>query len=421
MNEPECIAPFRDWVKYHGAWIHPALRFVSDDSGMSVVTVEDLAADTPVLSCPFHLVITPQSAKAAMKGAFGDLLDTRLDYLNERQLVVTYILMHFLNHKTEYFKHGPYLKTLPGSSRLFTPLYFNPEETKLLGGSNVALETKRREEIWKRELNAAWPVFQRIFGAHLVFTGTYWEKVCTWITSRSFPSSLLSTNNPNTTSSDSVPVLLPVLDCMNHKRAHPVTWLTSTKLLPEALATGANENGPYINLVHHPTLEAGLQVFNNYGPKGNAEFLLGYGFTLPNNPSDTIFLSIPQGQLHEVGREAEGIIPIWNEVRERMGIRREDTNWRSVMDVAQGLSDMVLAKMDVHDVVEDDIDMEEVRPLVRGYINNYMDGQRDILQSMYDFCERMRSRAREEARAAGVDLAEDEFDAGDEEVYQEVA
>jgi hypothetical protein len=33
-------------------------------------------------------------------------------------------------------------------------------------------------------------------------------------------------------------------------------------------------------------------VFNNYGPKSNEELLLGYGFTLPNNPDDVVTLKL---------------------------------------------------------------------------------------------------------------------------------
>ena len=37
---------------------------------------------------------------------------------------------------------------------------------------------------------------------------------------------------------------------------------------------------------------AGSQVFNNYGPKSNEEFLLGYGFVIDPNPDDTVILRL---------------------------------------------------------------------------------------------------------------------------------
>ena len=38
------------------------------------------------------------------------------------------------------------------------------------------------------------------------------------------------------------------------------------------------------------TLDAGREVFNNYGPKSNEELLMGYGFTLEDNQADTFGL-----------------------------------------------------------------------------------------------------------------------------------
>jgi len=207
-------------------------------------------------------------------------------------------------------------------------------------------------------------------------------------------------------------VLVPVIDCLNHKRAQPVTWQTSRTLLSQARAEGAVENGPYVSLVHHSALAAGLQVFNNYGPKPNAELLLGFGFTIPNNPEDNMLLLLAKGKRYELGREARGVIPLWTEVKRRID-PTDEGDWKSVMDASQALADMILAKLDNLDVGsdEDDADDDEnVRPLVRGYIKNYMDGQREILESVYDFCQQMQRQAVEQAKKDGVELPEDIFD-----------
>ena len=99
----------------------------------------------------------------------------------------------------------------------------------------------------------------------------------TVITSRAFPSRLVSqigekgvnpvdipSDDPSGPSSASDPVLIPVLDMLNHKPNHPVTWLISDngiQFIPE-IEVGANE-----------------EVFNNYGYKGNEECTLH-----PKNP-----------------------------------------------------------------------------------------------------------------------------------------
>jgi hypothetical protein len=108
----------------------------------------------------------------------------------------------------------------------------------------------------------------------------------TYISSRAFPSSLLDPSasttpiNPSHMDtkasthqdppSDSVPahevtpksypVLIPGLDTLNHKRNQAVTWV-SVPLTEESSERS-------VGLVLRSETEAGEQVFNNYGPKG---------------------------------------------------------------------------------------------------------------------------------------------------------
>lgn len=203
-------------------------------------------------------------------------------------------------------------------------------------------------------------------------------------------------------------MLVPVIDCLNHKRAQPVTWQTSRTLLSQARAEGAVENGPYVSLVHHSALAAGLQVFNNV----SVSVHIGSHDGIPNNPEDNMLLLLAKGKRYELGREARGVIPLWTEVKRRID-PTDEGDWKSVMDASQALADMILAKLDNLDVGsdEDDADDDEnVRPLVRGYIKNYMDGQREILESVYDFCQQMQRQAVEQAKKDGVELPEDIFD-----------
>ena len=75
------------------------------------------------------------------------------------------------------------------------------------------------------------------------------------------------------------PVLFPGLDAANHNHDAKVDWAFDPGRF--GIATAGDER-----------IEAGSEVFNNYGPKGNGELLLGYGFCSPNNPHDTVALAL---------------------------------------------------------------------------------------------------------------------------------
>jgi hypothetical protein len=76
------------------------------------------------------------------------------------------------------------------------------------------------------------------------------------------------------------PVLFPGLDAANHDHDARVEWTYDPGQFSLTLA----ESGVGV--------EAGNEVFNNYGPKGNGELLLGYGFCIPNNPHDTVAMML---------------------------------------------------------------------------------------------------------------------------------
>lgn len=126
-------------------------------------------------------------------------------------------------------------------------------------------------------------------------------EAATHLSSRAFPSSLLSNNPTLVSSPDTQPVLFPGVDALNHARGQPVSWVVSSP----------TSSTPSISLLLHNPTPAGAELCNNYGPKPNSELILGYGFSLPNNPDDTMLLKI-QGKTWELGRDAKGMDKVWD-------------------------------------------------------------------------------------------------------------
>ena len=73
------------------------------------------------------------------------------------------------------------------------------------------------------------------------------------------------------------PVLFPIQDIGNTSHDSHVDWTFDPGRFSIAI-------GDYV--------QAGEEVFNNYGSKANDELLIGYGFCVPNNPHDSILLTL---------------------------------------------------------------------------------------------------------------------------------
>lgn len=141
-----------------------------------------------------------------------------------------------------------------------------------------------------------------LLATHMPLHREHYLTAATHLSSRAFPSALLSQSPSLAPRPDSHPVLLPVIDALNHARAHPVSWAVSS----DPVNT--------LSIVEHGRIPAGGEVLNNYGPKPNAELVLGYGFALPDNPDDTLVLKLPDAERREVGRGGRGVDCVWEDV-----------------------------------------------------------------------------------------------------------
>lgn len=197
----------------------------------------------------------------------------------------------------------------------------------------------------------------------------------TYISSRAFPSDLLSSTPslPNL-DGDSVthPVLLPGIDSLNHARAQPVSWISHSS---------GTADVSKISLVAHKPTPAGHEVFNNYGPKPNSEFILSYGFSTPNNPDDSIILKVGgiQGKKWTIGRDARGVEGLWEEILNAVANDETSdpaTEFETVLDASAALQDMVESYLAGLPRLGDDRMMETgVRPHVASMLRDYIEGE----------------------------------------------
>ncbi|EIN05838.1 SET domain-containing protein [Punctularia strigosozonata HHB-11173 SS5] len=392
---------------------------MADQFGLSVIAAEDIPADESVVSAPFSLAVTHEVAKNALEDISraynshlaSDNLKRALAGLSERQIICIYICLHWneeLRAQTTILGHQSYLDTLPEPSQLTTPLHFTEDELAAFKGTNLYGATLDRERQWKTEwvgckevvslLNPKWTD---------EFTWTRYLTASTYLSSRAFPSTLLSPNPTLQSSPSSYPVLLPGIDALNHARGAPVSWVIKSRSAQSQVnaAPDTGSSDLSISLVLHSATPKGHELFNNYGPKPNSELILGYGFSLPSNPDDTIVLKIAgsgfstpadggapasSGELGkwEVGRGGRGADAVWKQVLSIVSrVRPDETGSAATSETGRGddarsYEDELEAAEILHDMVQSLIDRlpgqvptgTQLRPAVEKMLHHYLEG-----------------------------------------------
>ncbi|KAI0742636.1 SET domain-containing protein [Daedaleopsis nitida] len=450
MPEPESILTFRAWLVENGAHVNPDVRFEPVTSGFNVVATNEVPADTTIVSIPFALAITPELSKEALTGLLGAGKDAFAGW-SERQLECTYVCMHWVADRDSsrtLLKHGRYIDTLPAPEKLCTPLHFAPAELQAFQGSNLygaALERRQAWEVEWHQCRAAIGSAKPVWGAE--FTWDRYLTASTYLSSRAFPSTLLSPTPSLVATATSHPVLLPGIDALNHARAHPVSWVVSSSSPSASFTSSETVQQQSISLVIHASTPRGAELLNNYGPKPNSELILGYGFSLPNNPDDTIVLKIggnlgpassssassssstaqaPLGTGRwEVGRRARGAEPVWEAVlaatqadvpsdgdEDELDQELPVSEAENELFAAQTLADMV---QHLHDRLPPfpPSDAAHMRPEVLRMLEHYLEGQRDILKALVTFAQDKEARAVVLLRELGLDIVDEVEEEGE--------
>lgn len=306
-----------------------------------------------------------------------------------------YSLTHSVDSAPPQLEHRPYIEILPDPSQLRTSLHFTPSELEHFRGTNLYGATIDRRKDWEVEWEAC---RANIAQSNSYLANQYtWERyltAATYLSSRAFPSTLLSNRPSLLFTPHSYPVLLPGVDSLNHARGQPVSWVVSYPL-PASDFPAVVPAEPTISLVVHTTTPAGAEVLNNYGRKPNSELIIGYGFSLPNNPDDSIVLKIGGPQSNgekpkwEVGREAQGAEPIWEAVKTAVrgqGPDEVDDNVEDSGEMSEDVYDGELWATEVLSEMAEDllsrlpravVDSDEggtVRPDVAVMLEHYIEG-----------------------------------------------
>lgn len=258
-----------------GAIICPHLKFEKTEfAGISafIDNNQNISSDPISIELPNSFIIKPEDAFKALGIKESEIT------IDENIVFKFYLACIKLNHlPNDKFK--PYIDLLPSLKDINSPLSMH--ENSLYVFDNTSLQKSyiiEKLEALKKDLKLI-ESLNLSSNLKISFDDYLWSHLI--ITSRAFPYRII-----NPAADPHLVMLLPIIDLLNHKPNSKVEWSSSS-----------NGNFKFSNLDTHDNDKDDnkIEIFNNYGPKSNAELLMGYGFVLEDNEFESLQLSLSLG------------------------------------------------------------------------------------------------------------------------------
>ncbi|KAF4554924.1 SET domain-containing protein 1 [Elsinoe fawcettii] len=296
------------WLLTNNGSLHPSTELGSDEKrGNYMVAKEDIPDGERIMTVPHSLFL---SCLNAMVDDSLPVLKANADSFTVEALGVLYLMSQWLNKEKSFWK--PFLEILPTPDQGFnTPFWFDEDDLRWLEGTDLSKTFKDLEAGWQKY----WRDDTKILAEGGMDVSGYTWTLCKWaatvFNSRSLSSRAVTPQDSKYWTAykqgprgrqtvlldfsrvpqarKDFPVLVPVMDCLNHHPKAKIDW--------------SFDPGRF-GLSLHEGVSKGSEIFNNYGPKSNSELLMGYGFCIEGNPYDTVYetLKAPPRELNKLLR-----------------------------------------------------------------------------------------------------------------------
>ena len=256
---PLYVKFLRELYKYNAFFPKLEIHFYTDDY-RGVLAKSNILKDEIIMTIPKDCLI---SLETALETSYGKKIGEFM--YNELNSPKHCLLSSFLLYEEKNPKYKYYFDLLPKDFSNF-PIFYTNKELEYLKGSPFLSQILEKKEDMKSDYNKICeylPDFKQF--SYLKFI-----EARVLISSRIFGISI----NENKTD-----VLAPFADLLNHKRPRQTQWYFDDNL--QSFVIQATEN-----------IKEGNEIFDSYGKKTNARFLLNYGFCLDDNDTSEYLLTI---------------------------------------------------------------------------------------------------------------------------------
>ena len=256
---PLYIKFLRELYKYNSFFPKLEIHFYSDDY-RGVLAKNNIKKDEIIMIIPKDCLISLETVYATEYGK--KISEFMYKELNSPKhcLLSSFLLYEEKNHKYKY-----YFDLLPQDFSNF-PIFYTSKELDYLKGSQFLHQIYEKKE----DMKADYAKMCKYLPDFKQFSYLKFCQARLLISSRIFG---ISINDHKTD------VLAPFADLLNHKRPRQTQWYFDDNL--ESFVIQATED-----------IQEGNEIFDSYGRKTNARFLLNYGFCLEENDTNEFMLKI---------------------------------------------------------------------------------------------------------------------------------
>ena len=266
-NEENCkkFKQYEVFINYmkviysYGVYINKIHVKWESDWMRCILAKDNIKINDTLIRVPDDLLMTLDTAQNSEIGKYFD--EPLRKKLNSPHhcLLTAYLLQE--QKKGNSSKWSFYFPFLPSSYSSF-PIFYTEKEMKLLEGTQFYdIVTDKKKEIRQD--------YDWICEKYSGFNQYPYDEFCKFrevISSRIFGVTMKGKKND---------IIAPYADLFNHRRPRGTHWAYEDD--QNAFVVSAIEN-----------MSPGMEVFDSYGRKCNARFLLNYGFTIEDNEDDEI-------------------------------------------------------------------------------------------------------------------------------------
>ena len=267
---PLYIKFLKELYKYNSFFPKLKIHFYTNNY-RGVLAKKNIMKNEVIMTTPKECLISLETVLETEYGKkIGEFMYKEL-YSPKHCLLTSFLLYEEKNPKYKY-----YFDLLPNDFSNF-PIFYTQEELDLLKGSPFLKQISTKKDDIKYDYNK---LCEHISD----FNQFSFLKFCQariLISSRIFG---IQMKNKKTD------VLVPFADLLNHKRPKQTQWYYDDSI--ESFVIQAIEN-----------IEEGNEIFDSYGKKTNARFLLHYGFCLDDNDTSEFNMTVTFNESHPLFKQ----------------------------------------------------------------------------------------------------------------------